>query len=413
VSAVGKPVEVLPGRAYQELLLPEHAVWVDACRWRRHEVPDRASGGVVWGEAKLAGGTGPAAIGRRVLARELAIASLRLGAGGPRSVRVHRLAASGGAEGSRRQRLGRRMRRGTLVELLPPDGRTGERPLDEVATQLGLRPTAPPIVGAGGCVIQRAIAADGRASILRVGLAGDPSDPTTAAEALARLAHLPQIGSPLLLGRGRTGATTWSLETVVRGRSGAELTSEAWSHLVGAWAGLPRSAGPPTAPSHDLHRIGGYLPRHAIRSTTLARAVEARLGCVPGVLAHRDLWTANVLRRGSRYSGVIDWGSWRADGVPGSDLLQLYASTQRPRRGGSLGRAWARRPWRDPGFVRSTDRYWEAVDVHPSDHYLDAVAVAWWAAEVAGTLERIPQRRHDLAWLVTNVDPVLEATAAW
>jgi hypothetical protein len=52
------------------------------------------------------------------------------------------------------------------------------------------------------------------------------------------------------------------------------------------------------------------------------------------------------------------------------------------------------------------------MGVHPSEAVLDAVGIAWWASEVAGTLARLPHRAADPSWLRSNVDAVLDRIAA-
>lgn len=405
---VGERAKGTPAPAYRWLLLPKGAVWVDAQGWRLDVLRDLPDNDLVWGETKVDRSVPPVAALRRSLSREAVIAALRLGADRRRrTVRVRRLALSGG-HGSLREQLGNRVRRGTLIELATDH--TGERPLDHVLASAAVRAVGRPIVGAGGCLIQRVITVDETVGILRVGLLGDASDPTIASEALARLAAFPEVGAPHLLGRGSTGAATWSLETAIPGRSGSEPPQQVWSTVIRAWGRLPRSGDAPRATSHDLQRIAGSLPQHAAQLAALAEAVEEAVADVRGILAHRDLWPGNVLIDRRRYSGVIDWGSWRTDGLPGSDLLQLYVGGQRRRSHESLGDAWLRRPWLEPRFQSLMGPYWTAVEIEPNHRRLEAISIAWWANEVAGTLERIPQRGRDRNWLTENVEAVLAAT---
>jgi hypothetical protein len=188
-----------------------------------------------------------------------------------------------------------------------------------------------------------------------------------------------------------------------------ELTPEVWSALVAAWRGLPRQHGAASATAADIERLRGWLPQREEVLTILRSELAETSGGTAGVFAHRDLWPGNLLVDRGMLSGVIDWGSWRPDALPGVDLLQLFASAERRRRGEHLGRAWLRRPWRTTAFRAATEPYWEAVGLDPDERYLEAIGVGWWAGEVAGTLERLPERRRDPRWLTANVHPVLDA----
>ena len=103
---------------------------------------------------------------------------------------------------------------------------------------------------------------------------------------------------------------------------------------------------------------------------------------------------------------MVDWDAWHPKGVPGADLLELFASGDRLRARRPLGVVWAERPWRDPAFSELSSAYADRLGLHPEDW--DVVAVAWWAAKVAGTLRRLPMRGEDEPWLAEVVDPVLE-----
>jgi hypothetical protein len=397
-----------PGEAYRRLLLPAGAVWVEARRWRLSELAPAGDGPLLWGERHVPRTVGTVGVVRRALARESTLVALRLGAGrGGRDLQVRRLAANGPVGGSVGRGLARQLRRGTVVELT--DGPAVDRPLEQVLRTAGLGPGGALTVGAGGGLLLRARGADGRRGILRVGLQDDVSDPAPAADALELLASRPDVRAPELLDRGSIGSVTWSFETVLPGTSCTVLTSEVWAAVVAAWRGLPRGGGPPRATSTDLRQLATWLPQHGGQLASLRRdADEAADGRV-GVLAHRDLWPGNLLVDQGMLSGVIDWGSWRPDALPGVDLLQLFAGAQRRQRREPLGRTWLRRPWSEGAFRAASEPYWDALGIAPDAGYLETVGIAWWAAEVAGTLERIPERRRDARWHAANVAPVLDA----
>jgi hypothetical protein len=403
------PAVLAPGEAYRRLLLPEGGRWVQARRWRLAELG--AAGGdddhLLWGERRVGRAAGLAAVARRVVAREAAITALRLGVGrGGRDLQVRRLATDGAGGGFRR-RLAGQLRRGTVVELI--EGAGVERPFEQVLRAAAVDAVGPMTVGAGGGLLLRVRREDGRPGILRIGLDDDPSDPAPAADALQRLVARPEVPAPTLLDRGRLGSVTWSLESLLRGRTCTVLTPEVWSAVVAAWQVLPRLDGEPSATAADLEQLVVHLPQHAEVLISLRAAIGDALTTTSGVLAHRDLWPGNLLVHRGMLAGVVDWGAWRPDALPGVDLLQLFASAERRRRGEHLGRAWLRRPWTEAAFRSATEPYWEAVGLEPDDRYLAAVGIGWWAGEVAGTLERLPDRQRDARWLAANVHPVLDA----
>jgi hypothetical protein len=400
------PTHVPQTGAYRLILLPAGMHWIDAHTWRLAELPLHLDADLAWGEARADRSVRAVGALTRTLHRELAIAVLRLGIRrGDRFVHVRRLALSGGPHPSLKQLLARGMRRGTIIELASSP-RLAHSLLDRIMSAADLRPAASPLVGAEGGVIQRASTAAGRPAILRVGFRDEPSDPAIPAEALRRLAAVPAIRAPALLDRGKVDTATWSLEMALVGRGCTELTPAIWAAMIRAWSQLPLLNASPRATSHDLEYISRCLPQYADSLAALDRMAEHAHGDgVRGIFAHRDLWLGNLLIDRGRVSGVIDWGSWRADAMPGSDLLQLYARRRRE----SLGAAWLRRPWLEPTFCESMRSYWTAVGVTPDHAFMEGLGIAWWATEVSGTLERIPHRRHDRRWLDTNVRPVLAA----
>jgi hypothetical protein len=388
--------------AYRHLLRPDGASWVETERWQRSELGGTPTP-LVWGQPRPRATGSATASARRVAAREVAITRLRVRS---REVRVHRLPAPGAASRSVRTTLRRQLRRGTLLELGVGDGL--RRPLDHVHETAGCRPLGAPMVTTDGGLLQRVRTRDGTPAILRAGLHGDRSDPMVATEALERLAWCPAVPAPRLLGAGAVGACAWSMETVLPGRPGQRLTPLVWAAVVAAWAGLPCNGAAATATADDLQRVATWLPEHASSVEVLAARAAEVAAAVPGVLGHRDLWPGNLLVGRGELCGVIDWGSWRPDVLPGSDLLHLYAAAQRRRRREPLGTAWLRAPWREPPFRRALRTYADQLGVRlPGLDYLEVLGIAWWAAEVAGTLQRVPARRDDLAWVGANVGPVV------
>ncbi|HEX9888105.1 MAG TPA: hypothetical protein VGA69_01400, partial [Nitriliruptorales bacterium] len=87
--------------------------------------------------------------------------------------------------------------------------------------------------------------------------------------------------------------------------------------------------------------------------------------------------------------------------------LQLLLTEVRHATRASLAVLWRDRLWEAPAVAGPLHEQLRQLGVAPDPAILDAVVTAWWAAEVAGTLRRRPERATDGAWLAGNVDPVM------
>ena len=368
--------------------LPADDRWTPPGRWPAADV-------VLWGAAPRDVGA-PRDAARRAARREAAIARLRARPpAGWRVAQVHRLAPGA----ARRDRIGRTVRRalggGALVEL----HRRGARPPARITTVLaraGYRhPSADWHLGPGGALLGFVEGPSGRA-VTRAALLG-PAGPGTVdhgADGLTAVAGLDL--APRLIARGHDDGVTWSIEQAVAGAPPRELTPALVARLAARWAQLPTSGAPPTAPDQDVAAIVRHLPDRATSLSVVAAA--ARSGAGGSVLRHGDLWAGNVLVDGdARLVAVVDWDNWHDAAVPGSDLLQLLATERRHEARIGLGGVWRQRPWRDDDVRRHLG------DVDP-----DAAAAAWWATEVAGSLQRDPSLADDERWVTENVDAVLD-----
>lgn len=362
---------------------------------------------VVWGRPPLAGGTPPTVALRSAVAREQALARLRWRAPIPLElVGVHRLAPPAVRSPGGIQRLRAVALSGALVELAAPP--RPMRILDAVAAaagaQGGVRHFRP---GSGGQGLAEVTLAGDLEAIIRAAPSG-AVDPTHSADGLDALAREGILQVPRLLGRGHAAGVSWTAESRLVGRRPRRLTSRLFADVVQFCAALPCSTEPPTALSSDLERIATHLldggRAAAVRglATQITLAPEGMLG----VLRHGDLWAGNLLCHGGALTGIVDWDAWDARGVPGADLIQLFGTEHRIRQHLTLGSAWRERPWR---MIRDVawSAYWRALGLKPSLEALDLAGLAWWAAEVAGTLRRLPHRAADERWLALNVDPIL------
>lgn len=334
-------------------------------------------------------------VGRRVPSR------LRL-------VGIHRLAPRRLQAGGLRGRVRAAVRGGALVELgaLP----AGDRVLDRVLEEAEIRRLDGSFhAGAGGGLLVHVVAADESAALLRVARAGTPGDPARGAEALDRLAGggVPVI--PSVRGRGRTAGASWVVEQALPGRRPQRVSGRLARQVALVCKTFPLGDGPPTATAEDLAGIAALLPDREHALAGLAAAVSGGVEGLPAVARHGDLWAGNLLVERGRLTGVVDWDAWHPAGIPGGDLVQLLGTESRRRAHQALGVAVGDRPWRGAELSQEVRGYWDALGIRADDDALELAGIAWWAAEVHGTLSRLPHRAADEAWLETNVDGVLSA----
>jgi Phosphotransferase enzyme family len=362
---------------------------------------------VVWGRmpegsaslASAARAAGQREVSLRMLGRRLP-ASLRV-------VAVHRLPPRRLGAGRLRGRVRAALRGGALVEL--GSTTSGACVLDAVAETAGVGVVGREFhAGTGGALLVRGFLADGSGAVLRMARAGAAGDPSALADTLGRLGRDRVPLTPRLYARGTTAGASWLAEAVLPGRRPDHASNSLTREVAELCASFPRHNGAPTATAEDLAAIAAALPDRAGEIGGLSSDVSAHLRSVPSILRHGDLWAGNLLvdRRG-RLSGLVDWDAAHPAALPGADLLQLVATEFRRKAHRALGPAFLARPWRLPEFAEATARYWPAVGMRPDDELLGVVGIAWWAAEVHGTLARLPHRAADDRWVETNVDRVL------
>jgi len=343
------------------------------------------------------GGTPPLALLRHAGRREWQLVRRRLRPG--RGVRACRL------PGGLASPLGGRLRGGAVVVPVAGEGRLR---IDAVAAAAGMAaPVAAVRPIAGGLVLARGCLRDGTPVVLRAGPEG--STPWRGQDVLAEL-HAAGVRAPRPVGAGRADGAEWAVETVLDGRAPRRVTPEVVQAVVRQLARFPQRPAPP-ALLDDLGAIGAALGDRA-DVAALARRLEAEVGGGPSVLRHGDLWRGNVLVSATGDAGLVDWDAARWGAVPGADLLQLLVTEERRRRRNSLGEAWSARPWRSEPWRRAARHYWDLLGLAPDEQLTTLAGIAWWAAEVAGTLRRYPERASDDRWLAANVDVVLDELAA-
>lgn len=353
------------------------------------------------------------AILSRILRRELKIIRLRLfGSGDLRVHSVHRMPAPGPNTGVVPQRLRDLGLGGALVVLTPEDADLSDA--ERAVVDAGVRPTGRPMIRAAGSVLQSGVhLATATPVVVRVGATGTRGDPSTAATGLTHARTSGLLLAPDLIDEGRSGSASWTVETRLAGRPVRQLQPTTFSALITLWANLPSTDGQlPDRVQGDLASIIGVLPELGSSLDEIGEAIAPTLHGLRAVFGHGDLWVGNLLADRGQLMGVVDWDAWSDRELPGVDLLQLYATSWRFRVGRPLGMAWLGQPWNHTAFTHRMRPYWRSVGIEPNERYLAMVGLSWWAREIAGTLERYPQRRRDATWLRANIEPVLASRPA-
>lgn len=374
--------------------------------WRLDPADVRDADAVVWGRDALRSGRGAAEGVAWMADRERGIARLRWHPpGGLKVEGARRLPPARLEAGSVRNRLRDLVRSGALVELWR--GARGSRAMDAAARSagavelFGFRP------GSGGSALTRFRAADGAIGMMRLGACGRPVDPAAAADALERLAPLGLDRVPRLTGRGEIAGVGWSAETLLPGRAPGAMDPPLATQLASFCAALPIVQGPPRAHLSHLATLAERFPGREPALLEARTACEAGEASVPGIMGHGDLWAGNLLAEGHTLTGVVDWDAWHPASFPGTDLLHSMAIDQGRGLRLGIGGVWLRRPWASPRFGRVAAPYWRALGITAGEPFLDAVGIAWWAGQVAWTVERLPHLAEESRWVSENVDGVL------
>jgi hypothetical protein len=299
-----------------------------------------------------------------------------------------------------------------------PDGPTV---LDRALEQAGCRPPVEPTgglratVSPGGAALLRV-----DRGLLRVGLARGCHQVDTPASVLALLA-LPTSGAevsrrtPDLIGRGRAGGASWSLEQWMQGAPArpplaGPLLEDCVDFLVALHpvpSGQPRQGPELRAAAADVERLSARP--EAVRR--LAQRAEDALQELPRGFAHGDFWHRNLLVDQGRLTGVVDWDSARAGTLPFLDLMHLRA-TQSLRPGGhSWGRALVESllPWAERGGDRHAERYAAALGVPVDAGTLRALVTGYWLTWLDYQLTHYELRRQEPRWVRGNIDLVVAA----
>jgi hypothetical protein len=221
---------------------------------------------------------------------------------------------------------------------------------------------------------------------------------------------------PQVVATDLTGITRWTLESRVPGTrapatASPRLQRDYLRFLVALFrADAPLEPVPPLA--DDAEAVGSLLGAGtATVLRDLAGRLEADLRGLPRGLAHGDFFPGNILVRGGRLSGVVDWDTAGARRLPLVDLLHLIASTS-----GRRGSLWwgptivdLLLPMARRGGSAAMHEYCQAVGIEVTTKGLEALVAAYWLGRVRYQLTTYDDRVERPTWLRRNVHQVLAA----
>jgi hypothetical protein len=124
----------------------------------------------------------------------------------------------------------------------------------------------------------------------------------------------------------------------------------------------------------------------------------------PGVVAHGDFFSGNVVVRNGRLEGVVDWERWTRARLPLHDPVHMRVAEMVPSAGGAYGSAvveWVTslRGERDPFLLRFAERVGAACN----PRQLLLTAVGCWLAHSAHELRRVADSAADSQWIHANI----------
>lgn len=279
---------------------------------------------------------------------------------------------------------------GYIWVTLPTDS-----PVAVMRTTSEFTPTDALHIGSGGGMRQRGTW-QGKVVLARFGLTESPSDPTRHYRALQKFRFV-EVPEPI--GHGEVDDVTWAVESFRSGRPPRQLTNNIATQVSDFLAKLPT----PTEPSDLVADTSAVLANFAVEISAISESLTATLHTLPPAVNHGDVWSGNLLFDEGRLVGVIDWDSWQPRGVPGIDLIHLYAEDVRRSRGTSYGDLVDRSFWADEALTRTMAGHFVELDLAGWAARQDELAAVWWMTATSGALRRTPTLADNQVWMDRNV----------
>jgi aminoglycoside phosphotransferase (APT) family kinase protein len=225
---------------------------------------------------------------------------------------------------------------------------------------------------------------------------------------------------PWAVTEGDLGLAVYTLEPRLSGRHPRRLSRALWEECLEFLTALRALPAAPRAAAGSLAADVRALAPHVGSNdreilARLETALDERLANVRLGWAHGDFWSRNLLARGDRLLGVLDWDAASASALPLLDLLHLMALADPRLRRLPHGERCRRALWplaRSGGDARLRS-HCAAVGVPDDPGTLEALAVAYWLTRVARDLRTFADRPARRDWMDANVRLPLTELAGW
>ena len=266
-----------------------------------------------------------------------------------------------------------------------------------VRRQEDFTPTDSLRVTSGGGLHQRGLLGQ-HAAMVRFGVVNTTADPRDAYSALVALSN-GLVPSPLRM--GEIANVAWTAESLMPGQTVSAISLPLIEQVTEFLVGLPPGDGPISSVAEARSAVADACG--AAVADEYER-IGSELAAFPSVLSHGDLWHGNLLARGNNLTGIIDWDAWHGAGVPGADLVHLFAEARRRRSGESYGELVRQSFWNDQKEGAVLDAFFVRSGIAGDPAQLRSrVGRAWWAVTVANAMARNPSLRHNKRWMSRNV----------
>lgn len=417
--AVSESEGIRRGRAKRDLLAQVLSApdgtrrLVPSCRWELPQLMGDEADSHLWGRDWMPP-RGFRHDMRYALRRELALAKLRVRRGRRFDV-FQRIPPPRHGDGWRAV-VKEQLLQGVLVDVGPPERR--QSVLDEImatmSAAVGLRLDIVNLrVGYLGDVLLEVAGGDGLIAFGRVSAEDTPEPPhaVAAMATLATTAIAPMV--PAVLGWGRIGRYTWTLETMLPGTRPKRLQRAVLEQLVRVAGQLPRSGLASTPPLEELELVEALVPERSGSIHMLRSQLQATAERLPGILSHGDFKHANVLALKGAVTGIVDWGLWQDNSMPGLDLLWLHISEEKGRRRLSpMGPLFVEEPWSWDRVLDTSGAYWKTLGVAPDHDVLRQCGLACWVFRVGAALQDYPDLGKNPNWVRENITMVVDKVIA-
>lgn len=242
-----------------------------------------------------------------------------------------------------------------------------------------------------------------------------------ALDALASVSPGPTVRDrvPWLLGYGRVGLATWSLERRFPGAvPPADLPATLVEDCLDFLAALHQTGVTTHEDRAVVERVdelaawcGGETGR---RLAGLRRRFEQELAGLPRGFGHGDFWAGNLLAENGRLQGVVDWPSAGPNRLPMLDLFHLRVNAVREASGREVGDVIVEEvmPRVREGGDALDRAYLRRLGLELSARELEALLGAYWLVEIGHDLlspDRDPRRVEAPRWRRRNVESVIAA----